>query len=118
MSGGQMGCPLVVRGPNGAAKRVGAHHSQCYASWYAHCPGLKVIAPYDASDAKGLLKAAIRDPNPVIFLENEMLYGKPFPTPSGEDDIVPIGKARVVRSGKDVTITTFSFMVGVSLKVA
>jgi pyruvate dehydrogenase E1 component beta subunit len=118
MSGGQMGCPIVFRGPNGAAKRVGAQHSQCYASWYAHCPGLKVIAPYDASDAKGLLKAAIRDPNPVIFLENEMLYGQSFPTPFGEDEVIPIGKARVVRSGKDVTITTFSFMVGVALQAA
>ncbi len=118
MSGGQMGCPIVFRGPNGAAKRVGAQHSQCFASWYAHCPGLKVIAPYDAIDAKGLLKAAIRDPNPIIFLENEMLYGESFPAPVGEDEVIPIGKARIVRSGKDVTITTFSFMVGVALKAA
>lgn len=118
MSGGQMGCPIVFRGPNGAAKRVGAQHSQCYASWYAHCPGLKVISPYDARDAKGLLKAAIRDPNPVIFLENEMLYGQSFPAPTEEDEIIPIGKARIVRSGRDVTITTFSFMVGVALQAA
>jgi len=117
MSGGQMGCPIVFRGPNGAAARVGAQHSQCYGSWYAHCPGLKVIAPYSASDAKGLLKAAIRDPNPVIFLENEMLYGQAFDC-DDNDDIVPIGKAKVVRPGTDITITAFSIMVGKALEAA
>ncbi len=118
MSGGQMGCPIVFRGPNGAASRVGAQHSQCYASWYAHCPGLKVIAPYSAADAKGLLKSAIRDPNPVIFLEHEIMYGKSFDVPEDEDYTVPIGKAAIVREGKDVTITAFSFMVGSALKAA
>lgn len=118
MSGGQMGCPIVFRGPNGAAARVGAQHSQCFASWYAHCPGLKVIAPYSASDAKGLLKAAIRDPNPIVFLENELLYGESFAVPEGDDHIVPIGKAAVLRKGKDVTITAFSLMVGRALKAA
>src|SRR3954469_13354983 len=96
MSGGQMGCPIVFRGPNGAAARVGAQHSQNYAAWYAHVPGLKVVAPYFAADAKGLLKAAIRDPNPVIFLENEICYGKTFPVPVMDDLVLPIGKARVV----------------------
>ncbi|HVI87821.1 MAG TPA: pyruvate dehydrogenase complex E1 component subunit beta [Dongiaceae bacterium] len=118
MSGGQMGCPIVFRGPNGAASRVAAQHSQCYASWYAHCPGLKVVSPWSAADAKGLLKAAIRDPNPVIFLENEMMYGHSFEVPNDPDWIVPIGKAKVVRSGKDVTITAFSRMVGVALQAA
>ncbi len=118
MSGGQMGCPIVFRGPNGAASRVGAQHSQCYASWYAHCPGLKVVAPYSAADAKGLLKSAIRDPNPVIFLENEMLYGQSFEVPDTDDWTVPIGKAKVVRQGSDVTITAFSIMVGHALKAA
>lgn len=119
MSGGQMGCPIVFRGPNGAAARVGAQHSQCYGSWYAHCPGLKVVAPYSAADAKGLLKAAIRDPNPVIFLENEILYGQSFPDVSlNEDEIIPLGKAKVIREGKDVTITAFSLMVGKALKAA
>jgi pyruvate dehydrogenase E1 component beta subunit len=119
MSGGQMGCPIVFRGPNGAASRVAAQHSQCYASWYAHCPGLKVVAPYSASDAKGLLKAAIRDPNPVIFLENEMLYGQSFDAvPTDPDFIVPIGKAKVVRAGSDVTITAYSIMVGKALEAA
>ncbi len=118
MSGGQMGCPIVFRGPNGAAKRVAAQHSQCFGSWYAHCPGLKVIAPYSAADAKGLLKAAIRDPNPVVFLENEMLYGVGFPADSVTDEVLPIGKARVVREGKDVTITAFSLMVKVALDAA
>jgi pyruvate dehydrogenase E1 component beta subunit len=118
MSGGQMGCPMVFRGPNGAAKRVGAQHSQCFASWYAHCPGLKVVAPYSAADAKGLLKAAIRDPNPVIFLENEVLYGESFPIESLHDDIIPLGKAHVVRPGKDVTLTAFSLMVKVALQAA
>jgi len=118
MSGGQMGCPIVFRGPNGAASRVGAQHSQCYASWYAHCPGLKVVAPYSAADAKGLLKSAIRDPNPVIFLENEILYGQSFEVPDSDDWTVPIGKAKVVRKGSDVTITAFSIMVGHALKAA
>ena len=118
MSGGQMGCPIVFRGPNGAAARVGAQHSQCYASWYAHCPGLKVVAPWSAADAKGLLKAAIRDPNPVIFLENEILYGMRSDVPDDPDLIVPIGKANVVREGRDVTITAFSIMVGKALEAA
>ena len=118
MSGGQLGCPIVFRGPNGAASRVAAQHSQCYASWYAHCPGLKVVSPWSAADAKGLLKAAIRDPNPVIFLENEMMYGHSFEVPTDPNWIVPIGKAKVVRSGKDVTITAFSRMVGVALAAA
>src|SRR6185295_1246454 len=118
MSGGQMGCPIVFRGPNGAAARVAAQHSQCYASWYAHCPGLKVVAPWSAADAKGLLKAAIRDPNPVIFLENEILYGQSFEVPTDPDWIVPIGKAKIVRAGSDVTITAFSRMVGVALTAA
>jgi pyruvate dehydrogenase E1 component beta subunit len=118
MSGGQMGCSIVFRGPNGAASRVGAQHSQCYASWYAHCPGLKVVAPYSAADAKGLLKAAIRDPNPVIFLENEILYGSSFEVPDTNDWIVPIGKAKIVRPGKDVTITAFSITVRHALAAA
>jgi len=118
MSGGQMGCPIVFRGPNGAASRVAAQHSQCYASWYAHCPGLKVVSPWSAADAKGLLKAAIRDPNPVIFLENEVMYGQSFDVPEHEDWVVPIGKAKVVRSGSDVTITAFSIMVGKALEAA
>jgi pyruvate dehydrogenase E1 component beta subunit len=118
MSGGQMGCPIVFRGPNGAASRVGAQHSQCYASWYAHVPGLKVIAPYSAADAKGLLRAAIRDPNPVIFLENEILYGHSFECPEDPDFILPIGQAKVERAGTDVTIVAFSIMVGVALAAA
>jgi pyruvate dehydrogenase E1 component beta subunit len=118
MSGGQMGCPVVFRGPNGAAARVAAQHSQCYASWYAHCPGLKVIAPWSAADAKGLLKAAIRDPNPVIFLENEILYGQSFPVPESPDFVLPIGRAKVERPGKDVTIVAFSLMVGTAMKAA
>jgi len=118
MSGGQMGCPIVFRGPNGAASRVGAQHSQCYASWYAHCPGLKVVSPYSAADAKGLLKSAIRDPNPVVFLENELLYGQSFDVPDSDDWTVPIGKAKIVRQGTDVTITAFSIMVGHALKAA
>ena len=118
MSGGQMGCPIVFRGPNGAASRVGAQHSQCYASWYAHCPGLKVVSPYSAADAKGLLKSAIRDPNPVIFLENEVMYGQSFDVPDDDDWLVPIGKANVVRSGTDITITAFSIMVGRALQAA
>ena len=118
MSGGQMGCPIVFRGPNGAAARVGAQHSQCYASWYAHCPGLKVVAPWSGADAKGLLKAAIRDPNPVIFLENEILYGQSFEVPDDPEFVLPIGKARIERAGRDVTITAFSRMVGVALAAA
>jgi pyruvate dehydrogenase E1 component beta subunit len=118
MSGGQMGCPIVFRGPNGAASRVGAQHSQCYASWYAHVPGLKVVAPWSAADAKGLLRAAIRDPNPVVFLENEILYGHKFPCPVDDDFILPIGKAKVEREGTDVTIVAFSIMVGVALEAA
>jgi pyruvate dehydrogenase E1 component beta subunit len=118
MSGGQMGCPIVFRGPNGAASRVAAQHSQCYASWYAHVPGLKVVAPYDCEDAKGLLKSAIRDLNPVIFLEHELMYGHSFEIPADEDFIVPIGKARVMREGSDVTIVAFSRMVGHALEAA
>ena len=118
MSGGQMGCPIVFRGPNGAASRVAAQHSQCYASWYAHCPGLKVVSPWSAADAKGLLKSAIRDPNPVIFLENEVMYGQRFDVPEHEDWAVPIGKAKVVRPGSDITITAFSIMVGKALEAA
>ena len=118
MSGGQMGCPIVFRGPNGAASRVAAQHSQCYASWYAHCPGLKVVSPWSAADAKGLLKAAIRDPNPVIFLENEVMYGQSFDVPDDDDWIVPIGRANIVREGSDVTITAFSIMVGRALEAA
>ncbi len=118
MSGGQMGCPIVFRGPNGAAARVAAQHSQCYASWYAHIPGLKVVAPYSPADAKGLLKSAIRDNNPVIFLENEILYGMSGPVPTDPDFTVPIGRAKIVRPGKDVTITAFSIMVGRALQAA
>lgn len=118
MSGGQMGCPIVFRGPNGAAARVGAQHSQCYASWYAHCPGLKVVAPYSAEDAKGLLKAAIRDPNPVIFLENELLYGRSFPALAPNSDPIEIGKGKILRPGKDVTLTAFSLMVEQALEAA
>ena len=118
MSGGQMGCPIVFRGPNGAASRVAAQHSQCYASWYAHCPGLKVVSPYSAADAKGLLKSAIRDPNPVFVLENELLYGNSFEVPVSDDWTVPIGSAKVVREGKDVTLVAFSIMVGKALEAA
>lgn len=118
MSGGQMGCPIVFRGPNGAASRVGAQHSQDYSSWYAHVPGLKVIAPYDAADAKGLLKAAIRDPNPVVFLEHELMYGETFEIPDMDDFVLPIGKAKVRREGSDVTITAHSRMVGFALQAA
>lgn len=107
MSGGQMGAPIVFRGPNGAAARVAAQHSQCYAAWYSHIPGLKVVMPYTAADAKGLLKAAIRDPNPVIFLENEILYGHSFDVPKLDDFVLPIGKARIHKTGKDVTIVSF-----------
>ncbi len=118
MSGGQLGCPIVFRGPNGAASRVGAQHSQCYASWYAHCPGLKVVAPWSAADAKGLLKAAIRDPNPIVFLENEILYAQSFEVPDDEDFVLPIGQAKIEREGTDVTIVAFSIMVGKALKAA
>jgi pyruvate dehydrogenase E1 component beta subunit len=118
MSGGQIKCSVVFRGPNGAASRVGAQHSQDYSAWYAQVPGLKVIAPYDAADAKGLLKAAIRDPNPVVFLEHEMLYGQEFDVPEGIDWVVPIGKAKVRREGTDVTITAHSRMVGMALEAA
>ena len=118
MSGGQVNAPIVFRGPNGAAARVAAQHSQCYASWYAHCPGLKVIAPWSAADAKGLLKSAIRDPNPVICLENEILYGQSFAVPDSDDWTVPLGKAKVVRAGTDVTIAGFSIMVGKAMEAA
>ena len=118
MSGGQIRAPIVFRGPNGAASRVGAQHSQDYSAWYAQVPGLKVIAPYDAADAKGLLKAAIRDPNPVVFLEHEMMYGLEFDMPEVEDYVLPIGKAKVRREGKDVTITAHSRMVGFALAAA
>ena len=118
MSGGQMGCPIVFRGPNGAAARVAAQHSQCYASWYAHVPGLKVVAPWSAADAKGLLKAAIRDPNPIIFLEHEILYGQSFQVPENDDFVLPIGKAKIERQGSHVTIVAFSIMVGKALKAA
>ena len=118
MSGGLVNVPIVFRGPNGAASRVAAQHSQCYASWYAHVPGLKVVAPFSAGDAKGLLKTAIRDPNPVVFLENEILYGQSFEIPDGADHTVPIGSANAVRPGRDVTIATFSIMVGKALAAA
>ncbi|HEY1073664.1 pyruvate dehydrogenase complex E1 component subunit beta [Brevundimonas sp.] len=118
MSGGQIRADIVFRGPNGAASRVGAQHSQDYSAWYAQIPGLKVIAPYDAADAKGLLKAAIRDPNPVVFLEHEMLYGTEFDVPETDDYVLPIGKAKVRREGKDVTITAHARMVGFALQAA
>jgi pyruvate dehydrogenase E1 component beta subunit len=118
MSGGQMGSPIVFRGPNGAAARVGAQHSQDYAAWYAHIPGLKVAQPWSAADAKGLLKSAIRDPNPVIFLENEILYGKSFDVPDLEDFTIPFGKARIVRSGEDVTIVSFGIGMTYAMEAA
>ncbi len=118
MSGGQMGCPMVFRGPNGAAARVAAQHSQDYAAWYAHIPGLKVVQPYSAADAKGLLKSAIRDPNPVIFLENEILYGKSFDVPQLEDWTVPLGRARIWREGEDVTIVSFGIGMTYALEAA
>ncbi len=118
MAGGQLGCPIVFRGPNGAAARVGAQHSQDYASWYAHVPGLKVIAPWSAADAKGLMKAAIRDPNPVVVLENEIMYGQSFEVPKDEDFIIPIGRAKIEREGTDVTIVAYSIMVGKALEAA
>ncbi|WP_370196543.1 pyruvate dehydrogenase complex E1 component subunit beta [Aurantimonas sp.] len=118
MAGGQMGCPIVFRGPNGAAARVAAQHSQDYAAWYSHIPGLKVVQPYTAADAKGLLKSAIRDPNPVIFLENEILYGQSFDVPAIDDWTVPIGKARIHRKGKDVTIVSFGIGMTYAVKAA
>jgi pyruvate dehydrogenase E1 component beta subunit len=118
MSGGQMRCPIVFRGPNGAAARVGAQHSQNYGPWYASVPGLVVIAPYSAADAKGLLKAAIRSEDPVVFLENELLYGQHFDVPQMDDYVLPIGKARIVRPGKDLTIVSYSIGVGVALEAA
>ncbi|RVU17743.1 pyruvate dehydrogenase complex E1 component subunit beta [Methylobacterium oryzihabitans] len=118
MSGGQLGCPIVFRGPNGAAARVAAQHSHDYAAWYSNVPGLKVVMPYTASDAKGLLKSAIRDPNPVVFLENEILYGQSFPVPKLDDFTVPIGKAKVHREGKDVTIVSFGIGMTYALKAA
>jgi pyruvate dehydrogenase E1 component beta subunit len=118
MSGGQMGCPIVFRGPNGPAARVAAQHSQDFSAWFAQVPGLKVISPYFAADAKGLLKAAIRDPNPVIFLENEIVYGRSFPVPKLEDFVLPIGKARVIRPGRDVTLVAHSISVGLILEAA
>jgi pyruvate dehydrogenase E1 component beta subunit len=118
MSGGQMAAPIVFRGPNGIASRVAAQHSQCYASWYAHVPGLKVVAPYTGADHKGLLKSAIRDPNPVIFLEHELVYGESFPVPEDPEYLVPIGKARVARAGEHVTIAAFSRMVKLALQAA
>jgi pyruvate dehydrogenase E1 component beta subunit len=118
MSGGQMGCPIVFRGPNGAAARVGAQHSQDYAAWYAHIPGLKVVQPYSAADAKGLMKSAIRDPNPVLVLENEILYGRSFDVPDIEDYTVPIGKARIWRQGTDLTIVSFGIGMTYALAAA
>jgi pyruvate dehydrogenase E1 component beta subunit len=118
MAGGQLGCPIVFRGPNGAAARVGAQHSQDFASWYAHVPGLKVLAPWNAADARGLMKAAIRDPNPVVILENEIMYGQTFETPTSEEFVIPIGRAKIERAGTDVTIVAYSIMVGKSLAAA
>jgi pyruvate dehydrogenase E1 component beta subunit len=118
MSGGQIGSPVVFRGPNGPAARVAAQHSQDFSAWYSHIPGLKVIAPFTAADAKGLLKSAIRDPNPVIFLENEILYGHSFPVPKLDDYLVPIGKARIAREGTDVTIVAWSMGMTYALKAA
>ena len=118
MSGGQMGAPMVFRGPNGAAARVGAQHSQDYAAWYMQIPGLKVAMPYSASDAKGLMKTAIRDPNPVVFLENEIMYGKSFDVPDVEDYTVPFGKARIWREGTDVTIVSFGIGMTYALEAA
>ena len=121
MSGGDISVPIVFRGPNGAASGVAAQHSQCFAAWYSSVPGLKVLAPWSSEDARGLLKSAIRDPNPVVFLENELLYGTPFPLTDEAQDkdfLIPIGKAKIEREGSDVTIVTFSKMVGYSLEVA
>src|SRR5579871_2189092 len=118
MSGGQMSCPIVFRGPNGIAARVASQHSQCFASWYAHVPGLQVVAPYTGADFKGLLKSAIRDPNPVVFLEHELVYGESFPVPADPEFTVPIGKARIARSGDHVTVVAFSRMVRLALQAA
>lgn len=118
MSGGQITCPIVFRGPNGSAARVGAQHSQCYAAWYSHIPGLKVIAPYSAKDCKSLLKAAIKDPNPIIFLEHELMYGRSFEVDENFDEKVEIGRAAILREGSDVTITAFSLEVGNALAAA
>lgn len=118
MAGGQLGCPIVFRGPNGAAARVGAQHSQDYASWYGHIPGLKVVAPWSAADAKGLMKAAIRDPNPVVILENEIMYGQSFDVPTDEDFVIPMGRAKIEREGTDVTLVAYSIMVGKALQAA
>lgn len=118
MSGGELGCPIVFRGPNGAPGKVAAQHSQCFASWYAHIPGLKVVAPWSGEDAKGLMKAAIRDPNPVVVLEHELMYGQSFEVPTDPDFIIPIGKAKIERAGSDVTIVAFSRMVGLALQAA
>jgi pyruvate dehydrogenase E1 component beta subunit len=118
MSGGQLGCPIVFRGPNGAAARVGAQHSHDYAAWYSNVPGLKVVMPFTAADAKGLLKSAIRDPNPVVFLENEILYGQTFPVPQMDNWLVPIGKARIHRPGKDVTLVSFGIGMTYCIKAA
>ncbi len=118
MSGGQMGCPIVFRGPNGAASRVAAQHSQCFASWYSHIPGLKVVSPWSSEDAKGLLKSAIRDPNPIVFLENEVMYGQSFDCPISNEFTLPIGKAKVEKNGSDLTIVAFSIMVGKALEAA
>jgi pyruvate dehydrogenase E1 component beta subunit len=118
MSGGQIGVSIVFRGPNGAAARVAAQHSQDFSSWYSHIPGLKVVAPYSAADAKGLLKSAIRDPNPIIFLENEVLYGQSFPVPKLDDYLVPIGKAKIARTGHDVTLVAWSMGMSYALKAA
>ena len=118
MSGGVLPVPVVFRGPNGAAARVAAQHSQCYASWFAHVPGWRVVAPYSAADAKGLLKSAIRDPNPVVFLENELLYGQSFEVPDGNDHLVPIGEAALARAGSHATVAAFSIMVGRALEAA
>jgi pyruvate dehydrogenase E1 component beta subunit len=118
MSGGQVRCPIVFRGPNGAAARVAAQHSQDFSSWYAHCPGLKVVAPWSSADAKGLLRAAIRDPNPVVFLEHEILYGQTFECPVAEDFVLPIGKAKVEREGGDVTLVAHSIAVGLAMQAA
>ncbi|MGB1077672.1 MAG: pyruvate dehydrogenase complex E1 component subunit beta, partial [Bdellovibrionales bacterium] len=118
MAGGKLGCPIVFRGQNGAPGKVAAQHSQCFASWYAHVPGLKVVAPWSGADAKGLLKAAIRDPNPVVVLEHELMYGQSFDVPASEDFVIPIGRAKIEREGTDVTITAFSIMVGKALEAA
>ncbi len=118
MAGGQLGCPIVFRGPNGAAARVAAQHSQDFASWYAHIPGLKVVAPWSAADAKGLLKSAIRDPNPVVFLENEIMYGQSFEVPEDPEYVIPLGRARIEKQGRDVTIVAYSIMVGKAMQAA